>query len=376
MSTLASIPSTIPSSLQQVHSAMLEAERDVRRCLREVGHRPLAQTDNACKEIGKRIAGIEANLKTLTCDEDTRESFALLSADLQCLTTRVAIAARQDQKKRKLEIQAILQTISKIEYSPCENEEPIDAIYVTSNETEQDVILPLLRSMKKISGGGHFGVSGLYNWDLIAQMKSEFAVLVDFNPHVPLFHRNMLNILIKAKSPEDFVALALDQMKKDIEDNRFNYARNMLYRPLDVRGQPYVSMSKIDQLAYEFEMMLQRENGALSKENFPFLQKMAQEGRILPLYLNFNDAKGIQAIADAVHKQGHVFSSIYLSNIFSWGHEDTFQSNVDALKQDGTCIIDSTVWSSFVRYGKDPITAKTYDADVCKREQAEIASKV
>lgn len=273
------------------------------------------------------------------------------------------------QEKRKIEIQAFLQKISKLEPLRT-NEDPMATlVFATSNEPEQENVLGLLRSMKKIRGG-HFGVSGLYNWDIIAQMKSDFAVLVDCNPNVPYFHRNMLNILTRSKNPEDFVAQAIQQMGKDLERNPGFYARNQLYLDRQIRDQDYRNMPRIDQVAYQMDLMLKRKNGALSEENFPFLQKMAQEGRILPIYLNFNDPNRVKAIAGAVHGEGHVFSSIYLSNIYNWGHENTFQFNVDALKQDGTCIIDTSVKQSFIHYGKDPLTGKAYDANLTKRAPA------
>lgn len=495
MSLIASsTPAPEHNSLQQTLLLMSEAERDIRSCYGQFGKRPVADIDQACKEIGKRIPGIQARLAAAKSDDKAMEAFYALASKLSCLTACVAAAARKStiavtpssptvskitanavhkvlshkrpsklkaagrakaasqpptgragekslparilsnassdlkpiiknpvsktagaqlaakegvpsiaarrwkklslrlavqearacakqlkefrssqiaasQEKRKIEIQAFLQKISKLEPAKKGDDPMASLVFATSNEPEQENVLGLLRSMKKIRGG-HFGVSGLYNWDIIAQMKSEFAILADYNPNVPLFHRNMLAILAKAKNPEDFVAQAIQQVKKDLETNPGFYARNQLYLDREIGGQDYRDMSRIDQVAYQMELMLKRENGALSKENFPFLQRMAQEGRILPLFLNFNDPNRVKAIADAVHVEGHVFSSIYLSNIYNWGHEDTFQSNVDALKQDGTCVIDTTVKQSFVHYGKDPVTGNAYDANLTKRTPA------
>lgn len=386
MSAATSLPTTpFSSPPPNVQYLMSEAERDIRRCYRQFGERPVAELDQACKEIGKRIAAIEASLATIDCDEDTRESFHFLSADLQCLSTRVCIAARQSsrQKEKDLAIQRFIQTIGKIEYTQIKKNSFVGSntfgVFATSNEVGQTQVLHNLRKAKKFPGGGHLGISGLYNWDIIAQMKSEFAVLIDFNPKVAVFNRNMLAILAEASSPKDFERRALIQMDKDLEADGGFYAFNVRYDDMHVKyhGRNFSDLPKIEQLKYQLKRMRHREHGALSKENFPFLQKMAREGRIVPLHLDFCDTKAIQTIASAVHEGGHFFSSIYLSNIYDYlqstTSNQTFKQNLAALSRPCTCVVDTCLIGdlddsihSFVFWYQDPKTGLPYNPDLLR----------
>lgn len=345
---------------QEMHNAILEAEGDVRRCLRQVGQSSVAEADNACKEIGKRIAGIEARLASISCDEDTLESFQLLTADLRCLATRISIAARQAPPTIQIvsKLTQLTQRLGKVEYTPLKNEAQTDwYVFAISNEKDMDKTLGPLASMKQIPKGGHLGVSGLFNWDIIAQMKSEFAVLVDASTRTILFNRNMVEILSRAKSPEDFVEQALKQMKEDLKKNQLFYCCDTSYpEQFSISAKDYKKLGVVGQLSHQLNWM-RRKNGALSKENFPHLQKMAQEGRIVVLRLDLCDTKAFKTIADAVQQEGYAFSSLYFSNVFEYERHDeerakAFQDTADALKKDGTCIIDSIISVSQVQYGQ------------------------
>lgn len=418
--------STMAQPLKHVQTLMHEAEKDIRKCFSDFTQSPLAQSDKACKEIGKRIAGIEASLASLTCDEDTRESFQLLTADLRCLTTRVSIAAKKDpaaltaekwrslshrlvandlrkctyqligfglsrpKQPKKFDVQRFTQRISGVKFTECPGSEKNGCkaygVFVTSNETGQKKVRDLLKTMKKIPNGVHLGISGLHNWNLIAQMQSSFAILIDFNPNTAIFHRNMLSILAASESPDDFIMSAGVQMNKDREkDPDFYFPMNNLYMIAQsgdahscTLSNMYINMPPLQQNMFELILMKQKDR-ALSKENFLFLRKMAREGRIVPFHLDACDTAAIKTIADAVKEQGFVFSSLYLSNVFDYLKNDqrtAFKQNIDALKQDGTCVFSSAMHSagailpicySFLHYGKDPETGNAYDPDIAFR---------
>lgn len=425
------------SSLQQVQSLMNEIERDIRHCLQQVGQRPVAESNQACKDIGKKIAGIEASLPAVKPDEETRESFHDLTSDLRCLSARIAIAARKTEgpnapvicdagndlyaakwqrmanklavKERRecvrslrewqldrlssvssqsCKFPTLVQKLGKIPYTPIPKPGQLFkyqefGVYVTSNEFGQKRVRDLLKTIKKIPGGVHLGMSGLYNWDLIAHMKSSFAVLVDFNPKVAAFHRKMLDILAGASSREDFFKKACAQITQDLNANRNYYRSNVLFM---FENAPHTKYNPLwyqfaplnERIHLELSVMMDKEGSALSEEQFPILQKMAREGRIVPLHLDFCDTQGMKAIADAVHEEGLVFSSLYLSNSYDYLEHDpegrkAFKSNVDLLKQDDTCIIDTSYLGfgalklqSFLHYGKDPATGKPYDPDISR----------
>jgi hypothetical protein len=155
-------------------------------------------------------------------------------------------------------------------------------------------------------------------------------------------------------------------MEKDLETGDVVYATdgNMFNPPLSREERVKTPMIKL--LALHLDRMLSRKKGALSQENFPFLQKMAKEGRIIALGLDLCDTTAFKTIADAVHGQGFVFSSLYFSNAYDYMQffeesPKNFQNTADVLKQDGTCIVDSDLKRTIVHYGKDPLTGTIYN---------------
>jgi hypothetical protein len=257
-------------------------------------------------------------------------------------------------------------------------------VYATANECGQRRVRNLLKTIKKIPNGVHLGVSGLHNWDVIAHMRSRFAILVDFNPKVVAFNRKMLAILAKAKNPEDFVEKAHAQMKKDLKANNNFYMPNILYKTEHVCEQgynprQYIQSIPSQKLRFELERMLKREDGALSNDNFSYLQQLAREGRIVPMHLDFCDTGSVQAVADAVHEENLVFSSLYLSNAYDYliknpSSRQAFKKSVQTLQQDQTCIIDTSavgfskplLLKSYLHYGKDPETGNLFNPDISR----------
>lgn len=444
MSLTAALPSASihPNSLQEVHTSMNEAERDIRLCLRQVGQCPLAESDRACKEMGKRIAGIEANLKALTSDEDTLESFHDLTRDLRCLMTRVSISSRQTpaalmpsslptkvpaaapangavqitipkaasniplapelttpapdstQPQLTANFERLAQKLSTIKFTPVPKDNwKINyenfGVYVTSNELNQAWVRHALKKMEQIPNGVHLGLSGLYNWDLIAQMNSSFAILIDFNPRVAVFNNKMLSILCRANNPQEFVTQAVKQMESDLSKDDNFYQNNILYSQFGLCEFPlhnpirYQDMSPLERHEYELKAMLAKNNGALSNENFPILQKMAKEGRIVSMHLDLCDTAAISTIAEAVHAEGLQFSSLYVSNCYDYFEKipeakQAFKQSMATLVQDNTCIVDTSfignvdfsngrcVIDSFIHYGKDPETGNPYNPDITR----------
>lgn len=431
MSATTALPSSNSCTIQQVLASMSEAERDIRRSLAQVAERPVSESDQACKEIGRRIAGIEASLAAVKPDEDTLESFHDLTADLRCLSTRISIVARKTEgpnalannagydltaalKERPVSIPSfeepfsffeepqgaspalptsgpsaqpigntgnptacnfprLIEKISKIPYTnladPNAKCKPTTyGVFPTSNEYGQRIVNNTLRfEMKnKIPGGVHFGTSALYNLDHMAAMRSSFAILADFNPNVADFLRRMIGILSTAKSIEDFEEQASKEMEKDIERDPKFYNDNAMW---GIKG---------NEAQFQLKKMVKYSERAFTPENFAYLQKMAQEGKIVALHLDLCDTNAIKTIADAVHAEGLVFSSIYLSNVYDYFVNSpelrkAFKQNIDALKQDRTCIIDTTMYTNrslcvdgFAFYGKDPETGHAYDPDILR----------
>lgn len=409
-------------TLQQAHSLLNEADRDIAYCKAQIGCRSQAELDRACQILTERLAAIESSLPS---DGNALSQFHDIRAALTCLEICVSIDAHAkvenaekwerlggklwaDQRRtcvqqlkelrpkaRKFNVSRFVQRIKTIK---APDSKPVfSGVFATSNESGQKIIHDLLTKMEKTPNGVHLGVSGLQNWDHIAQMRSSFAILVDHNPKVVEFNRNLLEILAKAESPQDFMAKAFEKMKGDLAKDPNHYADNIPNRQLAGEkwkkffgSEPYVfnlCMTKLQVLQVGLKRILFLKNGPLSEKNFSFMQKMAREGKIMPLHADLCDKQTMQAIADAVHEQGFDFSSLYLSNVYDYARKepatrDAFQYTLDALMNDKTCVIDASFVgieenalfapqgicfiNSFIHYGKDPETGNRFDPDVAR----------
>jgi hypothetical protein len=214
--------------------------------------------------------------------------------------------------------------------------------FLTTNESDVETTFESLEKIEKIARGVHIGVSGLHNWDYIAAMGSSFAILIDHSTNSCLFNSKALEIL--RSSPTRLVFK--QKLLKELATASYEISYNFLYE----------DTSRLENHSREILGWIGKSYSALHNDmRFNFLKKLALDNRILVVRLSLLDCDKIEQISRILHRIGLKVSSLYLSNIYDYYCKDelsdgspeqqsAFKKSISLLKDDDTCIIDSSAY--------------------------------
>lgn len=172
--------------------------------------------------------------------------------------------------------------------------------WILGNETGIAETMEILSKAPNIAQGGHFGVGGWFNLDVMAARKSRFGVLFDKNPEMVRVHGLTLEILAASKDRQDFVRRFAEKIAIDAAAYDWEFRE----------GQKDQSILRDE---------LTRPGSWLSSdENFDHIWTMAAEGRILSLRTDVRNTAVFAAIAVWMQRRGLRSDTVYLSNILDW----------------------------------------------------------
>jgi|GEM_PF-4102386 len=235
--------------------------------------------------------------------------------------------------------------------------------FLTTNETGVETTFESLEKVEKIARGVHIGVSGLHNWDYIAAMRSSFAILIDHSTNSCQFNSKALEILRSSPTRLVFKQKLLEELARAPYEVSYNFL--------------YGDTSILKNHSREILGWFGKSYSALHNDmRFNFLKKLALDNRILVIRLSLLDCDKIEQIPRILHRIGLKVSSLYLSNVYDYFCKDelrdglseqqiAFKKSVSLLKDDDTCIIDSTMYRTMtddilqrVSLGKNFVPAK------------------
>lgn len=196
------------------------------------------------------------------------------------------------QQRRELEDEGTFSRLPYVQAPP----------YILPNEPEPGRVIEQLKNYDKPQGDAlncHIGVSGLFNYDVVAARKSDFALLIDINKNTVALHWLTIMIL------QDTKIHTRQQFIKALMHNLREYKRELFI----------FSGSSISNLPQE----LTRKGSWLeSDEKFSYIQQMAVENRIMPTLLSISDRDALQKLAAIIKENGFRLDTLYTSNVIEW----------------------------------------------------------
>jgi len=230
--------------------------------------------------------------------------------------------------------------------------------FLTPNEEGLESTFKSLQKMNKIEKGVHVGVCpGLHNWDYIVAMRSRCAVLLEHNSSAWKFHLKALEILRSSFTPLIFK----NELLKELAIHSYDYQNHPRYKESD----------KMENARQELTDWMQKPYSALHNQvSFSFLRRLAQNHQIIVIPLYIQNFTKIKEVSKIFHRLGLKVSSLYLSNVYdsfcedeicddSPEEQDAFKKSITFLKDNDTCIIDSSMHNTASRvvqnvsYGKE-----------------------
>lgn len=213
--------------------------------------------------------------------------------------------------------------------------------YITPNEPMRYLWAPHIENL----GGGYAGVGSDQNYDFIAQARSEWVWLYDYDPNVNRLHHMLKALILNADTPEELVAFFAkensDSAMSLIEAHYGDSAPVFVafYRAYRGRlSRHYSRQLKGFYKATEFGWLA-------NQESYAYVQQLHQQDRIIPVAGDMLATKGLRSIGETAKAMKVPIRIYYTSNApTAWGGRLTqeYRDNVSALPFDDRSILLAT----------------------------------
>ncbi len=192
--------------------------------------------------------------------------------------------------------------------------------HVLCNELGQTEVLEKLNPSR--SNGIHLGFSCWLNFDILAERKTPFAILCDFDPNMVALLDLMEQAIQRSKTPEEFMKNFWSNLSSQTE--------------LKFQGFLGLDGSLIDYKIFYNQM---NEKGWLSsQEKFQTIKEMYAQDRIIHRLLDITDEESFDKINKWAKNHSLAFDTLYTSNIPEWLYSSNI--NTDKMHKNTEKIID------------------------------------
>ncbi|NGX60405.1 MAG: hypothetical protein KR126chlam3_01578 [Chlamydiae bacterium] len=178
--------------------------------------------------------------------------------------------------------------------------------YVLCNEEDQNEILEQLSPAR--SNGVHLGFSCWLNFDILAEKKTPYAILCDFDSNMIALLNFIQKIIIISRTPDEFIETFWQKLSSQ--------------EKLDFEG----FLGPRGHVNYEQFCEKMKQGGWLSSpEKFQTIKDMYAQGKILHRKLDVTDESAFNQIKQWALDHHLVFDTLYTSNIPEWIFQSTFE---------------------------------------------------
>jgi hypothetical protein len=177
-----------------------------------------------------------------------------------------------------------------------------NSIYVLPNDQGLDRTRHILSQQARLASRSlHIGCAGFYNFDVIAQRRSTYGLIIDTNRNYGDFFRKVTNLILETSSRHQFV------------DRFVKWLSSLKRAEREPFFLPFIKGSLVEHLRQE----LNRAGSWLSSdEHYRYIREdIVQKGRLTVITENMTRANTCQAIRDTVDKHGVVIDTVYTCNI-------------------------------------------------------------
>lgn len=212
--------------------------------------------------------------------------------------------------------------------------------YVVTNEPQQHLFAPYVKNL----GGGYVGLGADQSYSFIAQARSQWAWLFDYDPTVVRLHYILRAIILASPTRQAFVE-AFDQksakataalIKKSLADTAFPNGKPLSdAEATAVEGTFTVSRSA---LSDAYILAIKQSNNfhwLRTDEAYKYIRTLYQQGRIVALKGNLLTSVAIPSIAASAKKLGVPVRVYYTSNADDqWPLNQAYRDNLVSLPFD------------------------------------------
>ncbi|MBA3722550.1 MAG: hypothetical protein H0W88_09140 [Parachlamydiaceae bacterium] len=207
----------------------------------------------------------------------------------------------------------------------------INGIYITSNETNlsttQKLLLEHPRSINDKSI--HIGCAAWHNFDIMCTRKSNYGLIIDFNPENAKFINKTIAIINSCETRDDFKQTMINYLNSLEENER------ALFFHSDQKGIPTESI----------ESELLRDGSWLqSDDNYSYIKEIVSQGHLIAITENITNHTQFGKIRNFLDENDIVIDTLYLSNISSFmqttNDKNEYEKSVKQLLHKDTIFIN------------------------------------
>lgn len=218
--------------------------------------------------------------------------------------------------------------------------------------------LKVMRNLKSEAGAKkcHFGVACFVNFSLGAANKSDRIIVLDYDPVVIKFNRIARDLLIISATPEEFKQKLIKASEQDEEILTRNFYPKT--------KNPKLNIDNLGPILNIEESFLAKE------ENFKYIKKLAEEGKIHIIQGSIYDQELIKIISELARKDECVFDTLFISNVYDWNVDENkrklLAENIKTISNNNTKIVEVVPNSQHkshvnIVYYEDPQSKELYD---------------
>lgn len=212
--------------------------------------------------------------------------------------------------------------------------------YPITNEYRIDLFFSKIKDLNK----GYLGVGTDQNFSLLIKARSEFAILMDFDPEVVIINKLHILILKQSRNYTEFkyfwdkknigVLKELIELKVPNEKEKF-------FRALKIAHQAYSGVpDRLNELE-ALEKKIKLETFSNKEEEFNYLKNLALENKIFAIEGDLNGKDSIQNLAKELRAKNLLISVFYLSNAEEYFpfYKKEFIENIKSIPTHGRSVI-------------------------------------
>lgn len=208
----------------------------------------------------------------------------------------------------------------------------INGIYITTNETNLAATRELLRKHPRPSNEKptiHIGCATWHNFDMMFERKSNYGLIVDFNPQNAKFIEKTIEIINLSESRDSFkenMLIFLNSLKGE--------QRNVFFHK-DQEGLP----------TDRIEKELKREGSWLeTEESYLFIKKLASTERLVSITEDITNFETFSRIRKFLDRNNMAIDTLYLSNICNFMNTDSnkkaFEKSIKHMLRGETILVN------------------------------------
>ncbi len=199
----------------------------------------------------------------------------------------------------------------------------VNGLYITTNEKNLEATNLLLTNHPLRKNTIHIGCASWHNLDIMCKRKSDFGLIVDFNPENAAFIKKTIEIIKKFASREDFVS------------NMIAYLNSLRGKERDIFFHKDQYGSPTDRIEKE---LLREGSWLQNQKNYEFIKNLASNNKITAITEDIKNHEKFYNIRKHLDTHEILIDTVYLSNICNFM---TTKEDQESFTKSITHLVDS-----------------------------------